>query len=213
VSTAGRVNRFIVNLAYEGVPQRAIARALGLPANEVEEVVAGAVGRGIIVAPSGSDWPPGSQAHRHPCFAWPPIDDSMLLAAAAWSFTLTCTQATIFLALVRQKFCTKESLRRAIESRRRTHTASTDCKIVDVMISMIRKKLRGRCTIQTARADGYFIPDTDRRIAAEQLLGGCFDIKVDDAAVKRFIGASELPVAHQGRSAAAPPAAAFSTPI
>jgi hypothetical protein len=74
-------NRYIVNLAYEGVPQRAIARALQLPA-EVLEVVADAVARGIIVEPSGSEWPQGSRAPRHPSFAGPPIDDRALLAAA-----------------------------------------------------------------------------------------------------------------------------------
>jgi hypothetical protein len=45
-------NPYIINLAYEGVPQRAIARALQLPANEVGEVVADAVARGIIDRPS-----------------------------------------------------------------------------------------------------------------------------------------------------------------
>ena len=40
-------NRTIINLAYEGVPQRAIARALQLSAGEVVEV-ADAVTRGII---------------------------------------------------------------------------------------------------------------------------------------------------------------------
>ena len=64
-------NRTIINLAYEGVPQRAIARALQLPANEVAEVVAGAVARGIIVRPSGSEWPQGPHASRHPFFAGP----------------------------------------------------------------------------------------------------------------------------------------------
>ena len=44
-------HRAIINLAYEGVPQRAIARALQLPANEVVEV-ADAVTRGIIDRPS-----------------------------------------------------------------------------------------------------------------------------------------------------------------
>ena len=63
-----RVNRNqdITNLAYEGVPQRAIARALQLPANEVVEVVANAVARGAIAEPSGSEWPQGSRASRHP---------------------------------------------------------------------------------------------------------------------------------------------------
>jgi hypothetical protein len=48
-------NRTIINLAYEGVPRRAIARALQLPANEVGEVVADAVARGVIVEPSESE--------------------------------------------------------------------------------------------------------------------------------------------------------------
>jgi hypothetical protein len=45
-------NRTIIYLAYEGVPQRAIARALQLPADEVVEVVADGVARGIIDRPS-----------------------------------------------------------------------------------------------------------------------------------------------------------------
>jgi hypothetical protein len=63
-----RVNRNqdITNLAYEGVPQRAIARALQLPAGEVAKAVADAVARGVIVEPSGSEWPQGSRAPRHP---------------------------------------------------------------------------------------------------------------------------------------------------
>ena len=44
-------NRRIINLAYEGVPQHAIARALQLSAGEVVEV-ADAVTRGIIDRPS-----------------------------------------------------------------------------------------------------------------------------------------------------------------
>ena len=66
-------NRTIINLAYEGVPQRAIARALQLPANEVVEVVADAVARGIIVRPSESEWPQGSRAR--PRSAGPKSDE------------------------------------------------------------------------------------------------------------------------------------------
>ena len=57
-------NRYIINLAYEGVPQRAIARALLLSAGDVAKVVADAVARGIIVGPSESEWPQGSRAPR-----------------------------------------------------------------------------------------------------------------------------------------------------
>ena len=45
-------NRCIINLAYEGVPQHAIARALQLAANEAMKVVGDAMARGIIVRPS-----------------------------------------------------------------------------------------------------------------------------------------------------------------
>jgi hypothetical protein len=44
--------------------------------------VADAVTRGIIIEPSGSEWPQGSRAPRHPSFAGPPIDEGALLAAA-----------------------------------------------------------------------------------------------------------------------------------
>jgi hypothetical protein len=183
-------NRTIINLAYEGVPQRAIARALQLPANEVGEVVTDAVARGIIAGPSESEWPQGSRAPRHPAFAGPPLDEGALLAAAQ-SLALTKTQAALFLALVRRKFCTNEILHGIVESRRRAHSTPTDHKIVRVMICSIRKRLRGRYTIQTVQGSGYFIQDDDRRRAAEHLLG-CIRVAVDDAAVKKLTGNLEL---------------------
>ena len=73
----------------------------------------------------------------------------------------------------------------------------TDRKIVSVMICSIRKRLRGRYTIQTVQGSGYFMPDDDRRRAAEQLLG-CIGVAVDDAAVKKLTGSLELPAAEQG---------------
>ena len=136
----------------EGVPQRAIARALQLPANEVVEVVADAVARGIIAEPSESEWPQGSRAPRHPSFAGPPVDEATLLIAATQSLALTKTQAALFLALVRRKFCTKEILHDVVESRRWAHSTPTDRKIVGVIICSIRKRLRGRYTIQTVQA-------------------------------------------------------------
>jgi hypothetical protein len=189
-------NRDIINLAYEGVPQRAIARALQLPANEVLEVVADAVARGIIVEASESEWPQGSRAPRHPAFAGPPIDEGALLAAAQ-NLALTKTQAALFLALVRRKFCTSEILHGIIESRRRTHSAPTGHKIVGVMICSIRKRLRGRYTIQTVQGSGYFIQDDDRRRAAGQLLG-CIGVAADDAAVKKLTGNLEPPATDRG---------------
>jgi hypothetical protein len=124
-------NQDIINLAYEGVPQRAIARALQLPANEVVEVVANAVARGVIVEPSGSEWPQGSRASRHPVLAGPPIDEGRLLIAATRSFVPTKTQAAIFLALVRRKFCTTEILQSLVGPRRDTDSTPANRKIVN----------------------------------------------------------------------------------
>ena len=176
-------------------------RALQLPANEVAEVVAGAVARGIIVRPSGSEWPQGPHASRHPFFAGPPIDEEELLTAAAQSFALTNAQAAIFLALVRRKFCTKEILHNIVESRRWTHSTPTDRKIIDVMIFNIRKRLKGCYVVQTVRANGYFMAYDDRRRAAEDLLG-CLEVVADDASMKKLIGVSELPAADQGSKGA-----------
>jgi hypothetical protein len=185
-------NRYIINLAYEGVPQRAIARALQLPANEVVEVVADAVARGLIVEPSGSEWPQGSRASRHPAFAGPPIDEGALLIAATRDLALSKTQAAVFLALVRRKFCTKEVLHGIVESRREAHSTPTDRRIVDVIIFQIRKRLKSRYAVQTVHGNGYFIPDEDRRRAAEHLLG-CLDVAIDGTAVKKLTGEFGLP--------------------
>ena len=143
-----------------------------------------------------SEWPRGSRAPRHPAFAGPPLDEGTLLAAAQ-SLALTKTQAALFLALVRRKFCTKEILHDIVESRRWAHSTPTDRKIVGVMIYSICKRLRGRYTIQTVQGSGYFIPDDDRRRAAEHLLG-CIGVAADDAAVKKLTGNLKLPAAEQG---------------
>jgi hypothetical protein len=190
-------NRTIINLAYEGVPQRAIARALQLPANEVGEVVADAVARGIIVRPSESEWPQGSRAPRHPSFAGPPVDEATLLIAATRSLALTKTQAALFLALARRKFRTTEILHGIVDSRRRTHSTPTNHKIVGVMICSIRKRLKDRYVIQTVQGSGYFMPDDDRRRAAGQLLG-CIGATADDAAVKKLTGNLKVPATEQG---------------
>ena len=121
--------------------------------------------------------------------------------AAAQSLALTKTQATLFLALVRRKFCTKEILLDIVESRRWAHSTPTDRKIVGVMICNIRKRLRGRYVIQTVQGSGYFIQDDDRRRAAGHLLG-CIGVAVDDAAVKKLTGNLELPAAPGNRKEA-----------
>ena len=117
--------------------------------------------------------------------------------AAAQSLALTKTQAALFLALVRRKFCTTEILHNIVDSGRRAYSTPTDHKIVTVMICSIRKRLRGRYTIQTVQGSGYFMPDDDRRRAAEYLLG-CIGLAADDAAVKKLASNLEPPATEQG---------------
>ena len=117
--------------------------------------------------------------------------------AAAQSLALTKTQAALFLALVRRKFCTAEILHSVIDSRRDAYSTPTDRKIVNVMICNIRKRLRGRYVIQTIQGNGYLIQDDDRRRAAEHLLD-CVGVAVDDAAVKKLTGNLKVPAAAVG---------------
>ena len=69
------------------------------------------------------------------------------------------------------------------------------------MICNIRKRLKGRYVIQTVQGSGYFIPDDDRRQAAEYLLG-CIGVAADDAAVKKLASNLELPAAPGNRKEA-----------
>ena len=117
--------------------------------------------------------------------------------AAAQSLALTKTQAALFLALARRKFCATKILHDIVESRRWAHSTPTDRKIVGVIICSIRKRLRGRYTIQTVQGSGYFMSDDDRRRAAEHLLG-CIGVAADDAAVKKLTGNLKLPAAEPG---------------
>ena len=110
---------------------------------------------------------------------------------------MTKTQAALFLALVRRKFCTAEILHSVIDSRRDAYSTPTDRKIVNVMICNIRKRLRGRYVIPTVQGSGYFMSDDDRRRAAGHLLG-CIGVAADDAAVKKLTGNLNLPAAEPG---------------
>jgi hypothetical protein len=179
--------RTIINLAYEGVPQCAIARALQLPLNEVSEIVASAVASGRIIEPPGNDWPAGARASRQPVFT-SMIDEGQLVIAAAKEFGLTKTQATILLNLLRKPHCPHELLHSIIESRRKVNLESIDPKIVSVFICNIRKRLHGKLTIRTVPGSGYFVHENDRRRATEQLLN-CMGI-TDGATVRKLTRAA-----------------------
>jgi hypothetical protein len=64
------------------------------------------------------------------------------------------------------------------------------------MICSIRKRLRGRYTIQTV-SSGYFMSDDDRHRAAEHLLGR-IGVAADDAAVKKLASNLEPPATDRG---------------
>jgi hypothetical protein len=201
-----RVDTFVINLAYEGVPQSAIARALHLPLDEVEEIVADAVTRGIIVTASARDWPAGSRFARHPFFSGPPIDDDTLVLATVKIFGLTRMQAALFLTLVRRKLCTREILHDVVESRRVMEPEPTNQKIIDVAICNLRKKLNGAYTIETVWRCGFTMPDDDRRRAAEIILN-YFEVAADAAARKKVVGETET----EAEPAPLPPFAVRST--
>jgi hypothetical protein len=157
------------------------------------------VARGIIIEPSESEWPQGSRAPRHPVFTGPPIEEGALLIAAARGFALTKTQAALFLALARRKFRATEILHDIVESRRKAYSTPTDRKITGVMIYNIRKRLRGRHVIQTVPGHGYFMPDDNRRRAAEHPLDH-IGVAADDAAARKPAGDLEPPAAERGDS-------------
>ena len=165
-----KVDRFIIGLAHEGVPRRAIARALSLPADEIDEVVADAVDRGIIIAASPLDWPRQVAGSREGGDRLPP-DSPELVLAATKVFGLSPQLAVVFLVLVRHQSCSRSMLYAAILSSRKSRRkrTATGMKILDVLIGHLRKRLQGRYTILTVYAAGYMLEAADRQDAIARL--------------------------------------------
>lgn len=161
-------NPIVVRLADEGIPVRAIARAVSIASTEIYEMLRTAIANGMIVEMPKDDWPPGSRRDARLAFSGTPLDnEDALKIACARHFRATRLEASLLAVLLRRSEVTKTQLHHVIEKTRPNENRDeTDPKMVDVVICHLRKKLKPHgITIKTIWGVGYLIPASDRDTA------------------------------------------------
>lgn len=162
-----------VRLADEGIPVRAIARAVHLPSDEVYDVLRLAIAQGTIVEMPKDDWPPGSNRSQRSVFNGTPLqEEEALKNACARFFHCSPLEAALLAHMLRRDQATKAQLHSVVENNRPGDHAkeATDPKMVDVMICKLRKKIKPHeILIETMWGTGYLIPPRMREHAVDLL--------------------------------------------
>lgn len=154
---------FAIRLADEGVPLRAIARAINTPSELVRDYLRTAKQEGLLVELPCEDWPSG----------FPRDQRALQLSRLAREnkdvvdrtvrevFALTKIETRLLLALIASSMVSKE----------RADIGGEEMK---VHIHNIRRKLAVYdIEIETLRDYGYRLKMADRRRAIERILGQC----------------------------------------
>lgn len=156
----------VIQLADEGVPVLAIARATHTPSDEVYELLRDAIDGGNLIELPQSDWPPGSlRRSRHPSEqSILNMDDDVLQLSCGQIFGLTRQQAAVFVAIIRKApEISKRHVHSAIESTRPANAEPTSLKMTDVVIHHIRAKIEPYgIDLKTQWGKGYSFSFTDR---------------------------------------------------
>lgn len=157
-----------VRLADEGVPVRAIVRALKQTPDDVRDCLATAQAKGEILSIPRDDWPPGTRSNdRRPDVVPLDIESDEMLLSIARTFKITPAMSRVFAALLRRPEMTKATLHLAVQ---REGSDVTDPKIVDVMICKLRKVMpKYDIEIKTIWGRGYFIPPESKVLAFKQM--------------------------------------------
>lgn len=189
-----------VRLADEGVPLRAIVRALMLPYAEVREALAGACERGMLLNIPHDDWPIGTRREeRAPDLVPLKLEDEHMVMLAIRTFGLTPTMARILVALLRRPEMTKNSLHIVTqhdEGRIYPNRGKepSDIKIVDVYICKMRKYyLPPEVEIITIWGIGYYMTPAgkDAAFKAMGVKHDTFSIPADAISDKKLAGVNQ----------------------
>ncbi len=169
-----------VRLADEGLPICAIARSLKVPSESVREMLRDALADGVIVEYPREDWPPGLKRNSF----GPALDNFVaseedLRTACSRYFGTTHQQSIVLSVLLKRPEASKEQLHQAIERDRPRDKKKTSAKLVDVLICILRRKLKQfallwyadeeRAIIKTQWGKGYLIEAKDRIRAVREL--------------------------------------------
>ena len=158
-------------LAIEGVPIRAIARALARSSEDVRDTLRYHLDIGTITEMTKEDWAPaGRRADRLPSFLKHEAEPSLVLGLQHL-FKLTPLEASFMLVFLKRDEVDKGTLHYVIETQRALRksrpdaTETTDPKMVDVIICKLRGKFKPhKIIIHTLWGAGYYLDDTSRSI-------------------------------------------------
>lgn len=159
-----------IRLADEGIPVRAIARAIKVAGDDVYELLRNALYQGKIIALPKDDWPPGSpRANRLKADHDILNDEEQVKFLCSVKFKTTRLQSALLATILKRQQVSKQTLHDVIEHTRLlygTHKEPTDQKMVDVMVCHLRKKLKPfSFGILTVWGTGYRMDPAHREAA------------------------------------------------
>jgi DNA-binding winged helix-turn-helix (wHTH) protein len=150
-----------VALADEGVPIKAIARALHTPSDKIRDWIEAALSNGKLLEVPRDDWPPHTRMQRTPQFVKLLPEETRLFACMNL-FKIPRTQAVLLLALLSRPYAPREYLHDALQHNRKSKE-ETSVKMIDVVLCNLRRKLRAlNIEIETIWGVGYRLPETSR---------------------------------------------------
>jgi DNA-binding response OmpR family regulator len=147
-----------VRLADEGVPLRAIARAIKIPSADLREQLTEAKLDGRLLELPHDDWPPGFPRDQRSLQISRLVRDNRdaLMLAVRQLFGLTPAEVQLLLVLLQRPLLNKPT---------------TDSTIVEVHVHYIRKRLAPfGISITTVWGSGYQLTDTHRRRTMDLIL-------------------------------------------
>jgi two-component system, cell cycle response regulator CtrA len=159
-----------VRLADEGVPLRAIARAVRMPSSDLREQLHEALYDGRLLELPCDDWPPGCPKDKRALQISRMVRENReaLHLAAMQLFSLPPSGARVLVKLLETERTSREVLHVALS---RTSDPVSEIKIVDVAICSMRKRLKKfGIEIVTLWAYGFQLSTEHRRRALDLLL-------------------------------------------
>ena len=151
---------YLIRLADEGVPLRAIARAIDIPSESVRDCLYQAKNDGRLVDLPCEDWPPGCprDARALQLSRLAITDKLAVTQAVAKLFGLTATETRLLLALIHWQSLARERI-------------ALPEKALDVHIHYLRDKLVAfNITIETLWGYGYQLSTENRQTLTKMIL-------------------------------------------
>lgn len=148
------VDHVVIRLLAEGVPVRALSRALIMPLGDVQQIASNAQTAGQLMQKPMDDWQPGPPPPDKP-YDTQEVDG---LAVQLGRTGFTPAESKMLALLATYGFVDRSTLHRSI------HTQAEN-KIVDVYICKIRRKLSIHgtpVTIETQWGTGYWMDEASR---------------------------------------------------